>query len=1497
MRELPQSLAIDLEPGTSRRVAWGDRAGGYLDLDSARCCRGEGWVFGVAAPVRDALGLRAGVAQGRDSARVCILPGSFVAASDGSRLRMALLMGRNALALALEGRGAAAGSGTRRPHGAREDDGVALVLPRSDATWIHRELEGIATCARAVPGPVGAIALASATPFRRIRARAGRGVKTPAGFELTGVCFAQVPREDDGDADDGDANRGHALYVATAPTPAEAAERAAGLARLDALAAHDEAVAAFLEDVRIRTGGERADKALAWAAFSGWSLVTRDAHGLGVWAGLPWFRDNWGRDTFIALPGILLATGRFEEAREVIETFAARQNLDGASPEHGRVPNRWRGPDDVIYNTADGTPWLVREIWDLARRTGDRGFLLGMKPFVDRALDADLARCDASGFLRHGDADTWMDARLQGAAPWSPRGDRAVEVQALHYTALLVGARVAALAGDPARETRYRDAAGTLRASFRERFIRREAGTLRLADRLRPDGPDGAPGEPDWSARPNALLAITVPAIFEDEEALLEPGEEAALLADLVPELVYPHGVASLSQEDPRFHARHSGSALWHKDAAYHNGTIWAWNAGFAVTALLRHGQVEPARALRDELARQILDDGAVGALSENLDALPGPDGRPAHSGTFSQAWSVSEFVRNAAEDWLGLRPDLLRARVALAPRLPENARSGGIVARLASTGSLTFTWERSDAGPLELELAWSAGNDGATPRELGLALELACPEGDRSWNFTLVSGAPISLRFDAAGGSLARLDGDAAEADPPGPGSPVRPRFAALEGLAFAEPRLPPWNGPSREKDWLERLVRSGAADSGEVATLKSWFDAPGFRAAFDADAALGALWSPGSTTFRVWAPTAAAAALALYRSGDLGEEPELHPMSAGRKGVWETRVSGDLHGRYYAWRLRVHGLSRETIDPYARSAGLNGLRGMVLDPERAAPEGWSGFRSPECASPCDAVAYEVHVDDLTSRASWGGDPKLRDTYSGAALPGTRYRNPDGAEIPTGFDHLRSLGVTHLQLLPVFDFVSVDEARAADPEYAARREGGAFNWGYDPGNWNAPEGSYSSYPRDGATRVRELRSLVKAAGEAGMGVVMDVVYNHVPERRRSPLEACVPGYYFRGRRDSGAGDDTASERSMFGRFMADSLAWWLEAYKLSGFRFDLMGLHDVETMRRIGRRLRMLRRDVLLWGEGWDLYRGGSLVPASQANIRELPGYGMFNDAFRDGVKGSVFDAPGKGWVHDGSKAESVKFGLVGAVRHAGVRTRKVEGTANPKPWGRSAAANLAYVEVHDNLTLHDKLLLVEPGMDESRYARLQRLALSLVLGAQGTVVLHAGSEFLRSKEVPAEWLAAGGIDKCVATPDGRRSFCHDSYKAGRLLNGLDWTRAAANRDTVEYVRRLVELRKARPCFRLDSGARIRAALRFTADSGGILAWRVDGGKARDREGSIFVAANSNEAPCRIRLPRGRWAPIADSGSARASLRPLEAPREGAFDLPGKSLFMFTEA
>ncbi|MFQ3547578.1 MAG: alpha-amylase family glycosyl hydrolase, partial [Termitinemataceae bacterium] len=484
--------------------------------------------------------------------------------------------------------------------------------------------------------------------------------------------------------------------------------------------------------------------------------------------------------------------------------------------------------------------------------------------------------------------------------------------------------------------------------------------------------------------------------------------------------------------------------------------------------------------------------------------------------------------------------------------------------------------------------------------------------------------------------------------------------------------------------------------------------------------------------------------------------------------------------------------------------------------------------------------------------------------------------------DIPTGFDYIRSLGITHVQLLPIFDFVSVDEGRTGDSEYRQQAQQGIFNWGYDPGNYMVVEGSYSTNPADGSVRILELRTLVMALGQAGIGVIMDVVYNHVPDMNRSALEACIPGYYFRGRRDSGAGDDTASERYMFRRYMVDSLVWWLTTYKLCGFRFDLLGLHDVQTMQTIAKELKAIKPDLLLYGEGWNMYGGKqmiaqgdtlhlerkqakALVMASQLNIHLLPDIGMFNDAFRDGVKGSVFEATGPGWLHDGRAAEAVKFGLVGAVQHHQVHNHHVSGTARPQPWTDHSASSVNYVEIHDNLTLFDKLQLVEPGRDRQYYARLQRLALTLLLTSQGIPVLHAGMEFLRTKEVPQIWRTSipGGIDKCITDPVSGRQFCHDSYKAGDLLNGLDWERALEEQTTVNYVRGLIRLRKEQPCLRLNDGNQIRRSIHFLKDTEGILSWTVSGSG-----GTLLIAANAQNREYKMALPSGPWQLLADSST-----------------------------
>lgn len=1515
MNNFIRTLGYTIPAGRSRRVAWADQAGGYIDVVSDQCSKGAGYVYGHYCRLKDLVLCDTQGIKSRKQLTMSVLPGTISIQVDDHRMDAALLLGIGAFWV-------------------RFSSACALILPKSSLTWnkaretttgpsvylIYREAQKPRKPAAKEnqeelrPSPE-ALAIAAYSPLNIEEIHSP--IPLPEGYGLYLLTGSENSRESTATTE---------VYLAWAEEAAGACAKGIDLLRTDGYSNHQTKIEQFFKRFSFRSGCTAVDQALAWAAFSGWTLVTRE-YGLGIWAGLPWFRDNWGRDTFIALPGILLVTGQYNAAREVLATFAERQDQDPTSPNFGRIPNRWRNPRDVIFNTVDGTPWFIREVWEYVQYTGDTAFALTMKPFVDRALEADLNRCDQYGFLTHGPADTWMDARIRGKDPWSERSNRAVEVQALFYTALRCGQLIADLAGDHTRAEKYRKHAESLRRAFISHFWHPEH--QRLADRLLdPADPESISSvEPDLRSRPNALLAITVPELLPAEEALLPRDIQKRVLADVCKELVYPYGVASLSQQDPYFHPYHDNYPLYHKDAAYHNGTIWGWNAGFTIQALLMFGQTKTSWALQQELARQIMEDDAVGTLSENLHAMLNADGLPRHSGTFSQAWSVSEFVRVGLQYWLGIQFRLADGMLLCSPRFSpdlvqhgeKNSPSGFRQDQWELSGTLSFGQgsrlhlglrikETRQEPRMNLFLLWDQRGSG-DPEELNL---LFTPPADRNADAeapvpladlrrTLVPHHELVLEWPYKISkpdpfSTAALS--SAQALLTSQGVQDLQQTLGLRGFHGASPELPPFNQPSREKDYLVRQILSGSYNKGPIESLRSWYDSKEFAQQFLTDEALGANCTAYYTDFKIWAPTAAEVELLLWESGgperdnpaaaeaaaeaadgDAGggpvheEQPwAVHRMYRQNRGVWHLRLHGDFHGMYYTYRLRIHSLDRETIDPYAKSAGLNGKRGMILDPRRLEPEGWQNWAPPQLTAPADAIIWEAHIRDLTSHSSWQGPEELRCTYLGAAHAGTTC-----GSIPTGFDYIRALGITHIQLLPIFDFVSVDEGRVRDPDYRAQPQNGAFNWGYDPGNYMAPEGSYATKPADGASRFIELRRLVQALGQAGIGVIMDVVYNHVPDRRRSALEACVPGYYFRGRRDSGAGDDTASERYMFRKYMIDTLSWWLSAFKLSGFRFDLMGLHDVTTMQAIARDLKRIKSDVLLYGEGWNMYGGNqtgkkskfNLEMASQLNIHKLANYGMFNDAFRDGLKGSVFDASGPGWIHDGRNTESVKFGLLGAVHHHQVHNHQVTGTARPQPWTDRSYASINYLEVHDNLTLFDKLQLVEPGRDRAYYGRLQRLALTLLLTSQGIPVLHAGMEFLRTKEVPEAWLKLGGIDKCVTDPVTKRQFCHDSYKAGDRLNGLNWEWAQKEIATVAYVQYLIGLRKRRPTLHLAEGDRIRRAICFLYDSQGILLWQIDGRTAQDPHGTLLIGANSKSEAVSVSLPQGNWRILANSATA----------------------------
>jgi len=505
-----------------------------------------------------------------------------------------------------------------------------------------------------------------------------------------------------------------------------------------------------------------------------------------------------------------------------------------------------------------------------------------------------------------------------------------------------------------------------------------------------------------------------------------------------------------------------------------------------------------------------------------------------------------------------------------------------------------------------------------------------------------------------------------------------------------------------------------------------------------------LGLRYSPAASAFRIWAPTAQQARVVLYANDSSTIPFKSVDLTKGTAGTWWTNLKGDWYGFRYVFTVRIDDQwHRETPDPYARAVGLNGKRAVVLDLRQTDPSGWSLDKSPSFSTgnlPTDAIIYELHLRDISIHPSSGIREKGK--YVGLAEWGTKNddgydaRHGDGHDdkLSTGLSHLKELGITHIHLLPFFDFNSIDESKPDSPQY---------NWGYDPLNYNAPEGSYSSNAGDPATRIRELKQLIAAIHHHGLRIIMDVVYNHTALTDRSCFNELVPGYYYRHTKDNrfsnatGCGNETASEMPMFRKFMLESVLYWAMEYHIDGFRFDLMGVHDITTMNLLSDSLHRLRPDILLYGEGWTA--GDSPFPDSaralKRNVARLHGIAVFGDDMRDGIKGSVFDAHNKGFVAGNSTLdESVKFGIVAACHHPQIDYTKVN--YSHAPYASAPSQVISYCECHDNNTLWDKLGLSCPGASMEEREKMQRLALTIVLTAQGIPFLSEGTEFLRSKK-----------------------------------------------------------------------------------------------------------------------------------------------------------------
>ena len=586
---------------------------------------------------------------------------------------------------------------------------------------------------------------------------------------------------------------------------------------------------------------------------------------------------------------------------------------------------------------------------------------------------------------------------------------------------------------------------------------------------------------------------------------------------------------------------------------------------------------------------------------------------------------------------------------------------------------------------------------------------------------------------------------------------------------------------------------------------------------------------YTPEETVFTLWSPVAEEVVVRLFDKGDGGSSLATHPLQKKEQGLWLLKLSGDQHGLYYTYQVKVNGRwLNETPGIYARAVGVNGKRAMVLDLATTNPEDWEKDQGPVLKSPNDAVLYEVHIRDLTQHPNSGSS--MPGKYLG--LTETGATNPEG--LPTGFDHIRELGVTHVHLLPAFDYSSVDEADLHTPQY---------NWGYDPLNYNVPEGSYSSDPFRAEVRIREFKQMVKNFHDQGIGVVLDVVYNHTGLTEDAGFNLEVPGYYYRHTKNghwsnaSGCGNETASERTMMRKFMLESCTYWAREYHVDGFRFDLMGIHDIETMNLLAAELRKINPSILLYGEGWTA--GPSPLPAKKkalkANTHQLQGIAAFSDDLRDGLKGSVFEDTSRGFV-SGAKGmeESVKFGLAGCINHPQLDFHKVNYSAGP--WAKEPVQSVSYVSCHDNQTLYDKLKISCKEASEEEITRMHLLANAVVLTAQGIPFLHAGVEILRMKQGE-----------------------HNSYNLPDAINQIDWQWKTKNIGVFNYYQKLIQLRKMHPAFRMPSAQMLNSHLSFLETKSSLIGYQLKEHANGDSWKNIRVYYNGSKTAAKIPT-KGEW-------------------------------------
>ena len=586
-----------------------------------------------------------------------------------------------------------------------------------------------------------------------------------------------------------------------------------------------------------------------------------------------------------------------------------------------------------------------------------------------------------------------------------------------------------------------------------------------------------------------------------------------------------------------------------------------------------------------------------------------------------------------------------------------------------------------------------------------------------------------------------------------------------------------------------------------------------------------LGATWSKESTFFRLWAPTASSVKINLYTSGTAGTDDliEQVEMTPDVNGTWIATKEGDLNGVYYTYLVEVDGVVNEACDPYARTTGVNGQRAMVIDLDSTDPEGWENDVDPHYGnSIVDAVIYELHVRDLSVDESSGITNKGK--FLGVIESGTT--NAEG--YPTGLDYMKSLGITHLHLLPSYDYASVDET---DPD-------AAFNWGYDPVNYSVPEGSYSTDPYNGEVRVQEMKQMIKGLHDNGISVILDVVYNHVYNAEDFCFNKIVPGYFSRISDEgvysngSACGNDTASERAMVKKFIVDSVKYWADEYHIDGFRFDLAGLIDTETINACIEEVHKTHPNVIFYGEGWNMstqVTKEGYTMTTQANSTEVPEFSFFSDFVRDSIRGSNANASKTGYVAGGG-------GYTSAIRDTFM---------GKSTWCKNPTQTVNYASCHDGYTLYDRLTLSTAGISEEDRIRMNNLSAAIVLTSQGTPFFQAGEELLRSK--PLE-------------EDGK--FEHNSYKSTDSLNSIKWDVLSDEtyRNVSNYYAGLIAFRAAHPALRMQTAAEVEQHISMLPGlEFNVVACHITAG-ANGEDNEIIAIFNPRSNDTTVTLPEGEW-------------------------------------